>query len=431
MVTLPDEDSTMRDVIAAEPGGPECGCELLAVVGDQDLLLTPHPAGDAFLGYLGDLLGRRLSADNLVVTGPALDDGRAAAELRARAGDLAGRRLAAYRPGRTVLALADDLGLPLAGVDGDADATCRRFLRFGGAEAFDGPAGLRLLAGAAGAPLAPGRLADTEHGLYSAVRALLPVAGRVLIRRDSGRGEGLVVTVHDEIRDERNAVVRVPGDDCDFAFLAAELWPLLSDHGDTPVLVEVHRRVLRSHVAEFWVPGPAGPPHLLDIAERRIGVAGLTVPGGSLTAAALARLTAQSVDVAAEAGRRGYAGALRVDSVMTGDGWLVSGVRRGTGRHGPVGRLARALGGPDHARDRVLLTRAGIKVRDFPTAVAALEIAEVAYDRAARTGVAVTVDATACRGEIGWLVAGLDATHAARLEQRALAALQMTWSCAE
>jgi hypothetical protein len=59
MVTLPDEDPTMRDVIAAEPGGPECGCELLAIVGDQDLLLVPHPAGDAFLGYLGDLLGRR------------------------------------------------------------------------------------------------------------------------------------------------------------------------------------------------------------------------------------------------------------------------------------------------------------------------------------------------------------------------------------
>lgn len=418
----------MPDLIAVEPGGPECGCELAAVLGEQDLLLAPHRCADAFFGYLGDLLGRRLSAGNVVVTGPALDDGRAAAELRTRAGE---RRLAAYRPGRAALALADDLGLPLAGVSGDTDAACRRFLRFGGAETLDGPAGLRLLASAVGAPVAPGRPATTEHGLCSAVRALLPVAGRVLIRRDSGRGEGLVVTVHDEIRDERHPVVRVPADDCDFAFLAAELWPTLSDHSGSAVLVEVHRRVLRSHVAEFWVPGPAGPPDLLGIAERRAGVAGLEVPGGNLTAATLAQLTAHSVNVAAEAGRRGYAGALRVDSVVTGDGWFVSGVRAGTGRHGPVARLARALAGPDHARDRVLLTRSGIKVRDFPTAVAALEIAEVAYDRPARTGVAVTVDATACRGEIGWCVVGLDAAHATRLEQRALAALRMTWSCAE
>uniref|UniRef100_UPI001ABF8224 preATP grasp domain-containing protein n=1 Tax=Amycolatopsis kentuckyensis TaxID=218823 RepID=UPI001ABF8224 len=271
----------MPDLIAVEPGGPECGCALVAVLGEQDLLLAPHRCGDAFLGYLGDLLGRRLSAGNLVVTGPALDDGRAAAELRTRAGE---RRLAAYRPGRAVLALADDLGLALAGVSGDTDAACRRFLRFGGAETLDGPAGLRLLASAVGAPVAPGRPAATEHGLCSAVRALLPVAGRVLIRRDSGRGEGLVVTVHDEIRDERHPIVRVPADDCDFAFLAAELWPTLSDHRGTGVLVEVHRRVLRSHVAEFWVPGPAGPPDLLGIAERRAGVAGLEVPGGSLTA---------------------------------------------------------------------------------------------------------------------------------------------------
>ncbi|MGW5743748.1 peptide ligase PGM1-related protein [Amycolatopsis sp. NPDC003861] len=419
----------MPDLIAVEPGGPECGCELVAVLGERDRLLVPHRCGDDFLGYLGDLLGSRLSAGNLVVTGPALDDGRAAAELRA--GDLGARRLVPYRPGRGVLALADDLGLPLAGVGGDTDAACRRFLRFGGAEALDGPAGLHLLAGAVGAPLAPGRPVATEHGLCSAVRALLPVAGRVLVRRDSGRGEGLVVTVHDEIRDERHPIVRVPGDDCDFAFLAAELWPLLSDHGGADVLVEVHRRVLRAHVAEFWVPGPAVPPELLGVAERRPGVAGLEVPGGTLTAALRAELTSHSVDVAAEAGRRGYAGALRVDSVVTGDGWFVTGVRAGAGRHGPVARLARALAGPDHARDRVLLTRAGIKVRDFPTAVAALEIAEVAYDRPARTGVAVTVDATACRGEIGWLVAGRDAAHAARLEQRALAALRMTWSCAE
>lgn len=438
----------MPKVVVAEPdagrpggpGGARCGCALLATARDEDLVLVPHGVGDAFLGYLGGLLGRRLSRANVVVAG----EGRAAAEIRARAGDLAGWCVTAYRPGRAVLALADDLGLPLSGMDGmdgldDVDgldgtvdapgAAAREFLRFGGAEAMRGRIGTRLLAGAVGAPLAPGRLAGTVPALAAAVRTLLPVVGRVLLQQDSARGEALVVTVHDEIRDERGAVVRVPAGDCDFDFLAAELWPLLSGPGGAPVLVEVHQHVLCSYVAEFWVPGAAGPPRLLAVAERRPGVPGLRLPGGHLAAPVLAGLTAHSVDIAAEAGRRGFYGTLHVESGTTGGGsLLVREVRGGTAPCVPVDHLARTLAGPGYARDRVVLTRDGIGVRDFRAAVAVLEAAEVAYDRSARTGVAVTADATACHGEIGWLVAGLDAGHADRLEERALEALRGTSS---
>jgi hypothetical protein len=433
----PNEEATMPKVVVAEPeagppGGPDgvrCGCALLATARDEDLVLVPHGVGDAFLGYLGGLLGRRLSGANVVVAGRAADDGRAAAEIRARVGDLADWCVTAYRPGRAVLALAEDLGVPLSGMDGTAGAAAREFLRFGGAEAFRGRIGTRLLASAVGAPLAPGRLADTEHALATAVRTLLPVVGRVLVRQDSARGEALVVTVHDEIRDERSAVVRVPADDCDVDFLAAELWPLLSGHGGAPVLVEVHQRVLCSYVAEFWVPGAEGPPRLLSVAERRPGVAGLRLPGGHLAAPVLAGLTAHSVNIAAEAGRRGFYGMLHVESGTTGGGaLLVREVRGGTAPCVPVDHLARALAGPGYARDRVVLTRTGIGVRDFAVAVAVLEAAEVAYDRPSRTGVAVTADATVCHGEIGWMVVGLDAGHADRLEERALEALPGTWS---
>ncbi|GAA5084404.1 hypothetical protein HNP84_002017 [Thermocatellispora tengchongensis] len=418
-----------------------CCCRLLVMAEEQDLVVLPHSVSEEFIEYVGGLLDRNLTSRNVVVpkdgdvrqlilNDASLNDGHVAAQIRERAGDLTGWRMEAYFLDRPVMALADELGLPLYGVDDATDLACRDFLRCGGAESFNSKVLFRQLAATVNAPVPSGRIASREHELEVAIRTLLPETGRVIIKQElnSGSAGNTVVTVHDETRlTGASRVVRVPEEGGDLAALAADLWPRIAKQRNTRVVVEAYHQAAQVYYSELWVPGPSGAPKLLNFGEMRMEPTfiGFEIPGQRMRAHDLGEMTAHSMNLAREAGRRGFVGYLNIDSITTVDGGLL--FNEVNGRMGcctNIDYLARALVGEDYTRERVVLTYNWVAARDFPAVVKALDAAGVGYDKSTRTGVIVAIEDVARTGSLDYMVIGTDLDHARDLEQRALVAIE-------
>jgi pre ATP-grasp domain-containing protein/pheganomycin biosynthesis PGM1-like protein len=416
-----------------------CCCRLLVMAEDDDLVVLPHSVSEEYIEYVARLLGRNLSRHNVVVprdgdvrqlilNDASLNDGYVAARIRERAGSLDGWRMEAYFLDRPVLALADELGLPLHGVDDETDRVCRDFLRCGGAETFNSKVLFRQLAGTVKAPVPAGRVASSEHELAVAIRTLLPDTGRVIIKQDmnSGSAGNTVVTAHGDTRlTGASRVVPVPEAGCDFDVLAAELWPLVMVQRNTRVVVEAYHEAAQVYYSELWVPGPSGTPKLLNFGEMRMEPTfiGFEIPGQRMLAPDLGDMAAHSMNLAAEAGRRGFVGYINIDSITTVDGALF--FNEVNGRMGcctNIDYLARVLVGEDYTRERVVLTYNWIDVGDFPAAVKALDDAGLGFDRESRTGVVIAIEDVERCGAIDYMVIGRDLAHAHDLEKRALAA---------
>ncbi|WP_043636269.1 peptide ligase PGM1-related protein [Nonomuraea candida] len=419
-----------------------CCCRLLVLAGDDDLVVLPHSVSDEFIAYVSELLDRRLSRDNVVVprdgdtrqlilNDASLNDGHVAAQIRERAGgDLTGWRIEAYFLDRPVMTLADELGLPLHGVDDATDLACRDFLRCGGAETFNSKVLFRQLAGTVKAPVPAGLVASTPNELAVAVRTLIGETGRVIIKQDlnSGSAGNTVITRHGETTlTGASRVLNLPEGECDFAPLAEELWPQVALQRNTRVVVEAYHRAAQVYYSELWVPGVAGSPKLLNFGEMRMEPTfiGFEIPGQRMLPSDLGEMTAHSMNLAREAGRRGFVGYMNIDSIVTEDGRVF--FNEVNGRMGcctNVEYLARELVGDDYLRERVVLTYNWVSVRDFPAVVKALDEAGLAWDRATRTGVVVAIEDVARCGVIDYMVVGETAEHARELEQRALTAMR-------
>ncbi|MFD5245151.1 peptide ligase PGM1-related protein [Amycolatopsis sp. NPDC058340] len=418
-----------------------CCCRLLVMAEDEDLVILPHSVSDEFIDYVAGLLDRNLTRNNVVVprdgdsrqlilNDASLNDGFVAEQIRSRAGDLADWRMEAYFLDRPVMALADELGLPLFGIDEGTDLACRDFLRCGGAETFNSKVLFRQLAGTVDAPVPSGRVASTEHELGVAIRTLLGETGRVIIKQEmnSGSAGNTVVTVHDETRlTGASRVVPVPSEGCDFAVLAAELWPLVALQRNTRVVVEAYHQAAQVYYSELWVPGPTEAPKLLNFGEMRMEPTfiGFEIPGQRMLAADLGDMTAHSMNLAREAGRRGFVGYLNIDSITTVDGKLF--FNEVNGRMGcctNIDYLARVLVGENYTRERVVLTYNWVEARDFTAVLKALDAGGLSFDKTTRTGVIVAIEDVARCGVLDYMVVGEDLAHAHDLEQRALAAFE-------
>ena len=416
-------------------------CDRLLVMADaDDLVVLPHQVSDEYIEYVGNLLGRELSRRNVVVprdgdsqllilNDASLNDGHVAAQIRDRAGDLAGWRIEAYFLDRAVMALADELGLPLAGIDDVTDLASRDFLRCGGAESFNSKVLFRQLAASVHAPVPSGRVAAGAHELGVAVRTLLPETGRVIIKQDlnSGSAGNTVLTMHDETElTGASRVVRVDRT-TDLAEVAAGLWPHVAVQRNTRVVVEAYHKAAQVYYSELWVPGPTGTPRLLNFGEMRMEPTfiGFEIPGQRMRAADLGDMTGHSMNLAHEAGRRGFVGYMNIDSIVTEDGHLF--FNEVNGRMGcctNIDYLARVLVGENYTRERVVLTYNWIEAADFAAVVKALDAAGIAFDRTTRTGVLIAVEDTARSGLIDYMVVGRDLDHAHDLEKRALTAFE-------
>jgi Pre ATP-grasp domain/PGM1 C-terminal domain len=416
-----------------------CCDRLLVLAEDGDLVVLPHTVSDEFVEYVNALLGRRLSARNVVVgsggderpivlNDAALNDGHVAAQIRERAGDLTGWELVAYYLDRPVLTLADELGLPLHGVPAAIDAACRDFLRCGGAESFNSKVLFRQLAASVDAPVPAGRVASTESELATALRALIGETGRVIVKQDlnSGSAGNTVVTHYDEQQlTGASRVLRVPADG-DVTAVAAQLWPLVARQRNTRVVAEAYHVAARVYYSEMWVPGPAQAPRMLDFGEMRMDPTfiGFEIPSGRTPAFDTGDMAAHSVALAREAGRRGFVGYMNIDSIVTTSGALlfneVNG-RMGCCTH--IDYLARVLVGENYGRERVLLTYNWVAATDFRAVVKSLAEAGIAFDPRTRTGVVLPIEDVARCGCLDYMVIGRDLEHARELEAAAKAAI--------
>ena len=420
-------------------------CDRLLVMADEDdLVVLPHSVTDDYIDYVGRLLGRRLSRRNVVVpdggdehqlilNDASLNSGSVAAQIRERAGNLAGWHMEAYFLDRPVMALSDELGIPLAGIDPGTDSACRDFLRCGGAETFNSKVLFRQLAATVNAPVPSGRVASSAPELAVALRVLLPDTGRVIIKQEinSGGAGNTVVTRYDEstLTGASRVVQSAAETPAEFAAVAAELWPLVARQRNVRVVVEAYHQAAHVYYSELWVPGPAGAPRLLNFGEMRMEPTfiGFEIPGQQMLPADLGDMASHSMNLAREAGRRGFVGYINIDSITTTDGRLF--FNEVNGRMGcctNIDYLARVLVGEDYTRERVVLTYNWIEVHDFASAVRALENAGVAFDPETKTGVIIAVEDVARCQAIDYMVIGLDVEHARDLEKQALIAFETT-----
>jgi hypothetical protein len=329
------------------------------------------------------------------------------------------------------MALSDELGIPLAGIDPGTDSACRDFLRCGGAETFNSKVLFRQLAATVNAPVPSGRVASSEQELAVALRVLLPDTGRVIIKQEinSGGAGNTVVTRYDEstLTGASRVLQSAAETPAEFAAVAAELWPLVALQRNVRVVVEAYHQAAHVYYSELWVPGPAGAPRLLNFGEMRMEPTfiGFEIPGQQMLPADLGDMASHSMNLAREAGRRGFVGYINIDSITTTDGRLF--FNEVNGRMGcctNIDYLARVLVGEDYTRERVVLTYNWIEVHDFASAVRALETAGVAFDPETKTGVIIAVEDVARCQAIDYMVIGLDVEHARELEKQALIAFE-------
>jgi hypothetical protein len=417
-----------------------CCCRLVVMAEDDDLVVLPHRVSEEFIKYINELLDRNLSARNIVVpkdgdekqlilNDGSLNDGHVATQIRERAGSLDGWRIEGYFLDRPVLALADELGVPLYGIADFVDQACRDYLRCGGAEAFNSKVLFRQLAATVGAPVPSGRIASTAHELGVAIGTLLRETGRVIVKQDlnSGSAGNTVVTVFNETTLTGASSVRSTRADADVAALAAELWPQVALQRNTRVVVEAYHRASQVYYSELWVPGPFGSPELLNFGEMRMEPTfiGFEIPSHRMRPFDIGDMAAHSTNLAREAGRRGFVGYMNVDSILTAEGTLF--FNEVNGRMGcctNIDYLARQLVGADYGRNRVVLTYNWVPATDFSVVLKALNEAGVAFDKASRTGVIVAIEDVARAGCLDYMVIGRDLAHAHELEHQALAAFR-------
>ena len=219
--------------------------------------------------------------------------------------------------------------------------------------------------------------------LARALRVLLPETGRVIIKQDlnSGGAGNTAVTRFGEQSLTGASHVRAVTDDTDLDALATELWPDLAVQRTTRVVVEAYHRAAEVYYSELWVPGPLGSPAFLNFGEMRMEPTfiGFEIPGQRMSASHLADMTAHSMNLAREAGRRGFVGYMNIDSIVTEDGRVF--FNEVNGRMGcctNIDYLARTLVGEDYLRSRVVLTYNWVEVGDFSAALKTLDEAGVA-----------------------------------------------------
>jgi hypothetical protein len=423
-----------------------CCCRLIVLAEDEDLVVVPHSLSDAFIDYVNELLGRNLSGYNavvprdgdsklLILNDESLNDGHVAAQIRERAGVgpgeplPAGWELEAYFLDRAVIALADDLQVPLYGLDPVFDRTTRGFLRSGGAETFNSKVLFRQLAEAVGAPVPAGRVATSARELGRAIADLIGATGRVMIKQDrnSGSAGNTVITTFGETTLTGGSRTQPVSPDTDFHALAAELWPGMRIQRNTQVVVEAYHKPAEVYYSELWVPGADGSPQLLNFGEMRMEPTfiGFEIPSQRMSQFDIGDMAAHSMNLAREAGRRGFYGYMNIDSIISESGRLffneVNG-RMGDCTH--VDYLARQLVGDDYGRTRVVLTYNWVESGEFAAVLKSLDEAGVLFDKDSRTGVLLPIEDVERTGVVDYMVIGTDLEQALDLERRALAAIQ-------
>jgi hypothetical protein len=329
-------------------------------------------------------------------------------------------RISCYIRDRDVAAWERVLGMSDAASDAFADNM---------AEMMNTKSVFRVLARAAGFPIADGRVVTHGDELYDAVAELLAVTGAVIVKQDmnSGGDGNVFVTSDPDIRgDGARWSVQVAGRD------TAEIRRTLSEVGlgdppDIPAgcapgkyVVEVFHPHSLSFYAELDVPRD-GPPRLCNYGDLRMTPlwSGFEIPARRLTTEQREQLCIQALRLARLAQSIGYSGHFDCDAILTREGELIFNEfngRAGGATHMDV--LCRRLLGTDYLDEVVLLTRNAVRSPAFHKLMLALDDDSLHFERERGAGIIVTQDNTAHTGTIEYISIGRTHAEAAFYEHR-------------
>jgi len=406
--------------------GGNLSCRLVWLMEPGDLLVSPQPISEDFLGYASGLKGVPItSADVLVpqpggygedvLTADRLRAGPFLDLLRAAVADRGYDAIVPYCYDQTITALAREVGI------GSHDSGVA-FCEAGGADLLNRKTVFRALCGGARIPVADGLVTRSVGEATDFVTSFVEAGRSVIVKQDVHQGGhgNEILSPSKDVAQLGAAVLTFVADRQAVEERLGEMWPLFSSNGRDPVVIEHYLEDAISLGCEVSLAG--GFPVLRHTAEMRMTPVfdGLLIPPSSISQACDAEFSRYALELAAVVYVMGYRGLMNIDGVVARRGKTVV-LNEFNGRLGGSTHLdwiGRTLFGDDYLRRRQLISNNDLKVDSFSSAVSELERAGLAFDPDRGEGVILTCDHTSQSGAVEYCVAAADVETADDYERR-------------
>ncbi|MFD3487967.1 peptide ligase PGM1-related protein [Streptomyces sp. NPDC058665] len=401
-------------------------CRLVWLMGPGDLLVSPQPISDEFLGYASRLKGVPITSADVVIPPPdgfgadlltvdRLRGGRFIDELRAKSVGRGLDRVLPYCYNQTIASLARDVGI------GSYD-TSVAFCEAGGVDLLNRKTVFRALCGGAGVPVADGLVTRSVSDATDFVASFVETGRPVIVKQDAHEGGfgNEILTPSADTAQLGAAVLTVVGDRHAVEERLAEQWSRFSSNGRDPVVIEHYLENAISLGCEVSLDGES--PVMRHTAEMRMTPVfdGLLIPPSSISEECDAEFSRYALELADVVHAMGYRGLMNIDGLAVDEGRVVV-LNEFNGRLGGSTHLhsiGRMLFGDDYLRRRYLVSNNDLKVDSFSGAVEALERAGLAFDPERGEGVVLTCDHAAQSGAVEYCAIGADVATADDYERR-------------
>lgn len=399
----PESVRAKADLIDGTAAGSDTTSRFLWHAGAGDVVILPERVDRRYASYVCEMLGmpqdsqriiehKGLLADEALLKASTLD------AVKEAIGHGDGVVLQPFVQTRGTVELARLLGAP--------EATGATFAHENGVDLLNSKANFRKLAAGVGLPIAPGRVARSQHELAASLRRFRR-AGRPLIAKHDHAGGGhgnIILSAEGAARSKLPGARRFLDIEDSADGLAQVLWDELTDSSYSVVTLEVYEESRDRFYLEYDLSGEVPllvstgsiryDDHPTDVPPKWTG---LDVPF-ALDAVDGAAAASQGQLIVSAVHALGYRGMLNLDGITTVDGQLVFqeiNARWGGGLVYDV--IARRLLGESYPRTHVLRSLLDMPEMDHAELRKRLTEAGVHYSREREEGALIL----ASRSDLG------------------------------
>ncbi|HEY7690030.1 MAG TPA: peptide ligase PGM1-related protein [Dongiaceae bacterium] len=423
-----DNENMMADASGLTPefcaGSALIAQRMLWFAEPGDIVLLPSPPSAAMMQYVAGW--KRCDAQEIRTLSPDpgnhgplplgaqnLLEPRFIRQLRSLMGTRRDWVMAPYLCDRSVVALAQELGLP-------PTALLTPFAQEGGCEMLNDKRTFRGLAAGRGIPLAEGEIVTSRDELDRAVSRLIGKTNAVIIKQDrhSGAEGNLVLSRLRSIGGEGALEAIYADDEAALRKAAAAIWERLAYYERAGLVVEVYFPASISLYAEFAVDSRRRAVDLLNWGEQRMEpvFTGFVIPP-ALPAFQGARFISGATELARIACDLGMTGRLSVDGIITPDGELVFNEINGRiGGCSQIHQIAELLLGPGYGDNAVIATHHKVPAPLFDEVIDIARAEGLHFDHAERRGIVVMAEDTRQLGVLDFLAIAPRKDEALRIE---------------